>query len=66
LNVGNMISSEWGIRQNPRDIQPLSINVNPSTFEPTYIYSTVVPTTFIDDFSLLSRWQMQVGLRYIF
>ena len=66
LNVGNMISSEWGIRQNPRDIQPLSINVNPSTFEPTYIYSTVEPTTFIDDFSLLSRWQMQVGLRYIF
>lgn len=66
LNVGNMLSSNWGIRQNPRDLQPLSITVNPGTFEPTYSYSTAEPTSFVDDFSLLSRWQMQLGLRYIF
>ncbi|OEK05566.1 TonB-dependent receptor [Roseivirga misakiensis] len=66
LNVGNMLNSDWGVRQNPLSVQPISITVNQSTLEPTYTFVTNQRETFVDDFSLLSRWQVQLGLRYIF
>lgn len=66
LNVGNLLNSRWGVRQNPLSTQPISIAVDPNTLEPTYAFLTTQRNTFVDDFSLLSRWQMQVGLRYIF
>lgn len=66
LNVGNLISSDWGVRENPLSVQPISIAVNPNTLEPTYSFVARQRETFVDDFSLLSRWQVQLGIRYIF
>lgn len=66
LNVGNMISSDLGVRKLPLNTQPIGISVSPATLEPTYTFDISQTETFIDDFSLLSRWQMQIGLRYIF
>jgi hypothetical protein len=67
LNVGNLISSSWGVRQlatNTGLVQPLSVSV--ANGVPTYTFDTSQRNTFFNDFSLNSRWQMQVGLRYNF
>lgn len=80
LNVGNLLNSDWGVVQQPNNVQPLGVrfpdvnpaNTNPSNYvpdyskEPTYTFSTNQEQTFGFDSSLLSRWQMQIGLRYIF
>ena len=66
LNLGNLINSNWGVHQLPVNTQPVGVNVDPTTHEPTYTFDVEQTTTFIDDFSLMSRWQMQFGLRYIF
>ena len=66
LNVGNLINSNWGVRQIPINTQPIGVSVDPDTYVPTYSFDTNLSQTFADDFSLLSRWQMQLGLRYIF
>lgn len=66
LNAGNFVNSDWGLRQLPVNTQPIGITVDPATRTPTYTFDTSQTSTFVDDFSLLSRWQMQFGLRYIF
>jgi len=66
LNVGNLISSDWGVRELPSNTQPIGISVDPVTSIPTYSFDTSLTSTFTDDFSLNSRWQLQIGLRYIF
>ena len=65
LNIGNFISSEWGLVQQPNAVQPIGVSVG-ADGTPTYTYSTDLQNTFGYDSSLLSRWQMQFGLRYIF
>ncbi len=68
LNVGNLISNKWGVRQFATQTglaQPLAVNVD-ATGKPTYQFDTTQKTTFFNDFSLLSRWNMQLGLRYSF
>jgi len=65
LNVGNLISSDWGLVQQPTSIQPLGVTVD-DTNTPTYTFNPDLQETFGFDSSLLSRWQMQFGLRYIF
>ncbi len=68
LNVGNLISSRWGVRQFATQtglVQPLAVSV--ANQQPTYtFYDPNLQTTFVNDFSLASRWQLQVGLRYSF
>ncbi len=64
LNVGNLLNSDWGVRQLPVNTQPVGVNVADGV--PTYSFDTGLTDTFTDDFSLNSRWQAQVGLRYIF
>lgn len=64
LNIGNFINSEWGVRQFPTNTQPIGVSVADGV--PTYSFDTNLKNTFINDFSLGSRWQLQVGLRYIF
>ncbi len=67
LNVGNLISSSWGVRQYATYtglVQPISVAVNNGV--PVYTFDQSQKATFFDDFNLTSRWQMQVGLRYIF
>ncbi|MDP2088372.1 MAG: carboxypeptidase regulatory-like domain-containing protein [Flavobacteriaceae bacterium] len=65
LNVGNFINSDWGVRKNPTNTQPIGVTVDSSGY-PTYSFDTNLKSTYTNDFSLLSRWQMQFGLRYIF
>ena len=67
LNFGNLLNSSWGVREYATYTglaQPLAVSVAGSV--PTYTFDTAQKTTFFNDFSLLSRWQMQLGLRYIF
>ena len=66
LNIGNLINSDWGVVQQPNNLQPLSVNVDAATSTPTYTFNPNQTETFGSDSSLNSRWQMQLGLRYIF
>jgi len=65
LNLGNLLSSSWGVRQYPTNTQPIGVSVD-GEGNPTYGFDTTLKSTYRDDFSLASRWQMQFGLRYIF
>jgi hypothetical protein len=64
LNFGNLINSNWGVRQLPINTQPLGVSVTNGV--PTYTFDTSLKSTYADDFSLLSRWQARVGLRFTF
>jgi len=65
LNFGNLISSDWGLVQQPNAVQPIGVSVDGSG-TPTYTFSSDLKDTFVYDASLLSRWQVQFGLRYTF
>lgn len=67
VNLGNLISSEWGVRKYATTsgyFQPLSVNATGQT--PTYQFDPSLRETFIASPDLISRWQMQFGLRFIF
>ncbi|MFN4762526.1 carboxypeptidase regulatory-like domain-containing protein [Gillisia sp. Q332] len=66
LNFGNLLNSDWGVVEIPQVLQPIGVNLDPDTNEPTYTFNPNLKNTFGPDTSLLSRWRMQVGLRYIF
>jgi len=66
LNFGNLLNSDWGIVQEPFNQQPVGVAVDSVTNEPVYTYNENRVDTFVVNTSLLSRWRMQVGLRYIF
>ncbi|XLE34735.1 TonB-dependent receptor [Tamlana fucoidanivorans] len=65
LNFGNMLNSNWGVIQQPNNVQPIGVTVDENGM-PTYSFNQDQKTTFGFDSSLASRWQAQVGLRYIF
>ncbi|MGB5238524.1 MAG: TonB-dependent receptor [Flavobacteriaceae bacterium] len=65
LNAGNLISSKWGVVQNPLTTQPLGVRID-GTGNPVYSFDPTQANTFINNPDLISRWQMQFGLRYIF
>lgn len=65
LNVGNLISSDWGIVEIPANQQVLGVTVDDNNV-PTYTFDPNMVETFSSDTSLLSRWQAQFGVRYIF
>jgi Carboxypeptidase regulatory-like domain len=66
LNAGNLVSNKWGVRKIPVTTQPLGVNVDKATGFPTYSFDKNITESFVQDFSLLSRWQMQLGLRFNF
>ncbi len=65
LNFGNLLNSDWGVIEIPVNDQPIGVSVD-AAGTPTYTFDTSQDKTFANDFSLDSRWQAQVGLRYIF
>ena len=65
LNFGNLLNSDWGVVQIPVNDQPIGVTVDENN-SPVYTFGTDQTRTFAYDFSLASRWQAQVGLRYIF
>ena len=66
LNVGNLLNSDWGLVQVPTSIQPIGVSVDQNTKVPIYTFNGTQTKTFNYDASLLSRWQAQFGIRYIF
>lgn len=66
-NVANLLNSEWGVRKvaNPSATTPLQLDHFNSSGEP--VFNFVGPSeTFIDSPGLFSRWQAQLGIRYLF
>jgi hypothetical protein len=65
LNLANLLNSSWGVRRvaSPAATSPLQFVGFDGTGAPTFNF-TGPASTFIDDPGLLSRWRMQVGLRY--
>ena len=66
LNIGNLFNDSWGVRQIPTTTQPLGVTSVDANGVPTFSFDTQIKDSFVQDFSLLSRWQMQLGLRYSF
>jgi len=66
LNVGHLLNSSWGVRKvaSAAATSPLKLVRFDSNGAPVFNF-TGPSQTFIDDASLLSRWQMQIGLRYL-
>jgi len=67
INLGNLISSKWGVVEYATTsgyFQPLSVSYNNNS--PTYQFDPSLKKTFTESPDLQSRWQMQLGLRYIF
>ena len=68
-NFGNLLSSKWGVRKYATTAgfyQPLSVNRFTNTGVPVFTFDPSQKTTFTSSPDLISRWQMQFGLRYIF
>jgi len=71
LNVGNLISSDWGVRKvaNSAATTPLTLvrmeQESNGDMRPVFDF-TGPDKTFIDDPNLNSRWQIQLGIRYFF
>lgn len=68
-NFGNMLSSKWGVRKYATTsgfYQPLSVNRFTGTGTPVFTFDPSQKNTFTTSPDLISRWQMQFGLRYIF
>ncbi|MFQ5863860.1 MAG: carboxypeptidase regulatory-like domain-containing protein [bacterium] len=67
LNVANLINSDWGVRKVPNTAatRPLELVRFDDTGAPVFHF--VGPEeTFVDDPGILSRWRMQIGIRYLF
>jgi hypothetical protein len=73
FNVGNFINSNWGIYNSPARQALLTFQGYDANRVPLFTFPylntaerTVLTNSFQDSFNINSRWQMQIGLRYIF
>jgi hypothetical protein len=66
LNIGNLINNNWSVRQIQVINQPIGITGVDESGVPTYTFSPELTNSYSNSFELASRWQMQLGLRYIF
>ncbi|MDO7887665.1 TonB-dependent receptor [Hymenobacter cheonanensis] len=78
FNIGNMLNRNWGTYQFQYTSSPLAFQAYDSQGRPTFQYqfasapnattpAQTLNTTFRNDVTTLnSRWQMQLGVRYIF
>jgi hypothetical protein len=67
VNVGNMFNSNWGVYKYATTsgyTQPISVSYNNNS--PVYQFDPSARSTFAISPDLLSRWQLQVGLRFNF
>jgi hypothetical protein len=67
VNFGNLLNSKWGVRKYATTAgyyQPISVSYNNNA--PVYQFDPTLYSTFSTSPDLVSRWQMQFGLRYIF
>lgn len=66
LNLGNMISSKWGVRKFATTTEPITVTGVDKNGVPYFKFDPNLKSSYVDDVSLRSKWQMQIGLRYIF
>lgn len=67
VNLGNFIHSKWGVRKYATTsgyYQPLSVSYNGNA--PTYQFDPSLTSTFVDSPDLMSRWQVQLEVRFNF
>ena len=65
----NLLNSSWGVRKlatNSGFYQPLSVSGFSGAGQPIFNFDPSTKSTFTASPDLISRWQMQFGLRYIF
>ena len=68
LNFANLLNSGWGVRSvaSSAATSPLQLTTFDGSGAPHFTFKGNTATTFADDPGLNSRWQVQIGLRYIF
>lgn len=75
INAGNLLNKNWGIYEIPNVTTPLSVKTTVVNGQPKPVFTfpyfnggtqTPYSTTWKNDVSILSRWQMQIGFRYLF
>ncbi len=68
LNVPNLINSSWGVRKvaTAAATTPLQLTRFEANGAPVFNYKGKGVVTYISDPNILSRWQMQFGVRYSF
>ncbi len=69
VNLGNMISSKWGLRKFASTTgyyQPVGVVGRDNNGKALYQFDPSQRETFITSPDLISRWQLQLGARYIF
>ena len=66
LNLGNLFNSSWGVRQFANNTSPITVNGVDNNGTPWLGFDTSLQTSYFNDVSLASKWQMQIGVRWIF
>ncbi len=68
LNVANLLYSKWGVRSvaTSTATSPLELAGFDGQGNPQFNFKGLAKETFVDDPGLNSRWQAQIGIRYIF
>lgn len=73
FNLGNLINSDWGVLKTANRSSLITFKGYDAAGVPQFTYpyldaatKTPLTKTFRDDLGLTSRWQMQLGIRYIF
>jgi hypothetical protein len=65
FNFGNLMNSDRGLVQQANAVQPIGDGADASGI-PTYSFNSSLKDTFVHNAILLSRRQMEFGLRYSF
>ncbi len=65
INLPNLMDENWGHIKLPTSKQPIGVYLD-ANGEPVYSFDPALKETFTNDYSLDSRWQIQLGLRYRF
>ena len=73
FNVGNLVNKQWGVtktfsRTNPLNFVGVGADGKPTFSFPYFDAATQTPLTqsYRDNLGIDSRWQMQIGVRYLF
>jgi hypothetical protein len=66
INIGNMFNSDWGVIQLPRTTTPITVQGVDNDNTPWFSFDQNLNNSYVQDVSINSKWQMQIGIRYIF
>jgi hypothetical protein len=66
INIGNLFNSDWGVIELPRTTTPITVQGVDNNNTPWYSFDQNLNSSYVQDVSINSKWQMQIGIRYIF